>query len=210
VARAGADLVVATLHDGLEYSDVPPSQTRKRLHFLAENGADIVVGHHPHVLEGLEWYNNVPIACSLGDLIATNSLPHIAQANFSRMAMGLYGPQEIRRDPGKFNRGALLTVHISEKKKSIEWHPFRQALNLRPELSSAETKAGDLQRLEKLSAALLDPQDPRHNLADSVYQTAWWSQRDTLGIQELLKLAAKPRWRYVPYGMKWLYRRMSV
>jgi capsule synthesis protein PGA_cap len=209
-ARAGADLVVATLHDGLEYSDVPPSQTRKRLRFLAENGADIVVGHHPHVLEGLEWYNDVPIACSLGDLVATDSLPHIAQGNFSRIAMGLYAPQEIRRDPEKFSRGALFTVHVSGKKKSIEWHPFRQTPNLQPELSSGKAKAEDLRRLERLSAALLDPNDPRHSLADSVYQAAWWSQRDTLGIQELLKLAAKPRWRYVPYGLKWLYRRMSV
>ena len=53
-ARANSDLVIAALHDGLEYSDVPPSCTRARFRFLAENGADIVVGHHPHALQGLE------------------------------------------------------------------------------------------------------------------------------------------------------------
>jgi hypothetical protein len=124
--------------------------------------------------------------------------------------MGLYAPREIRRDPEKFSRGALLTVHVSERKKSIEWHPFRQTPNLRPELSSGKTKAEDVQRLENLGTALLDPNDPRHSLADSVYRIAWWSDRDSLGIRELRKLALKPKWRYIPAGLKWLYRRVSV
>ena len=79
-ARPHADVVIAVLHDGLEYSDVPPSDTRARFRFLAENGADLVVGHHPHVLQGLEWVGNVPVAYSLGDFLFHNSLPHVAHA----------------------------------------------------------------------------------------------------------------------------------
>jgi poly-gamma-glutamate capsule biosynthesis protein CapA/YwtB (metallophosphatase superfamily) len=209
-ARASADFVIAALHDGLEYSDVPPSQTRKRLRFLAENGADIVVGHHPHVLQGVEWRNGVPIAYSLGDFLFDNSLSDVANANFSRMAMGLYAPDEIKRDPGKFGRGALLTVRISDGKKSVEWHPFRQDPNLRPQLSSGKTKLEDLQRLEDLSAALLNENDPRHILADSVAQAAWWKERDSLDMENLFKLALKPKWRYVPAGLKWVYRRLRL
>jgi poly-gamma-glutamate capsule biosynthesis protein CapA/YwtB (metallophosphatase superfamily) len=209
-ARAGADLVIAALHDGLEYSDVPPSQTRKRLRFLAENGADVVVGHHPHVLQGLEWHNNVPIACSLGDFLATNSLPQVARSNFARIAMGLYAPHEIQRDAGKFGRGALLTVHISGGKKSVEWEPFRQDANLRPQLLSGTTRLEDLQRLEVLSDALVNESDPRHHLADSVFETAWWERRDGLKMGHMLKLALRPKWRYFPSGLRWLYRRIRA
>lgn len=208
-ARAGADLVIAALHDGLEYSDVPPSQTKKKFRFLAENGADIVIGHHPHVLQGIEWHRGVPIAYSLGNFLATDSLPHVTKSNFSRMAMGLYAPHEIQRDPGKFGRGALLTVHISEGKKSLEWHPFRQNSKLRPLFSSGETRLEDLQRLDDLSAALLDENDPRHSLVDSVVQAAWWQERDRIGIRQLFKLALTPKWRYLPSGLRWFYRRMK-
>jgi hypothetical protein len=208
-ARAGADLVVAALHDGLEYSDVPPSQTRRRFRFLAENGADVVVGHHPHVLQGIEWHRDVPIAYSLGDFLATDSLPHVAQRNFSRMAMGLYAPHEIRRDPGKFGRGALLTFHISKGKKSVEWHPFRQTAKLRPVLSSGTTRLEDLQRLDDLCAALLDKNEPRHILADSVVQAAWSQAQDRIGLGEIFRLALKPKWRYLPSGFRWFYRRLK-
>lgn len=207
-ARANADLIIATLHDGLEYSDVPPARTRARFRFLAENGADIVVGHHPHVLQGLEWYGRVPIAYSLGDLLFHNSLPHVAERNFSRMAMGRYGLGEVQRDPGKFDRGAVLTVHISGDQKSIQWHPFRQDRNLRPQLSSGEIEVDDLRRLENLSAALLDARDPRHALANAVFEAAWWEGRDNLTMRQLLKLVLRPKWRYVPHGLKWFWRRV--
>jgi poly-gamma-glutamate capsule biosynthesis protein CapA/YwtB (metallophosphatase superfamily) len=208
MARAGADLVIAVLHDGLEYSDVPPAKTRGRFRFLAENGADIVIGHHPHVLQGLEWYGHVLIAYSLGDFLFHNSLAHVAARNFSRIAMGRYAPEEVRRDPGKFSRGAVLTVHILGNKKSTQWHPFRQDPNLRPQLSLGDTKFEDLHRLEGLSTALLNEKDSRHAIADSVFKAAWLEYLDTAGIRQVIRLARKPKWRYLPHGLTWLYRKV--
>jgi poly-gamma-glutamate capsule biosynthesis protein CapA/YwtB (metallophosphatase superfamily) len=207
-ARANADLVLAVLHDGLEYSDVPPTTTRRRFRFLAENGADIVIGHHPHVLQGIEWYGGVPIAYSLGNLLFDSSLPHITQRSLSRMAMGRYASEEVRRDPDKFARGAVLSVRISGARKSVRWQPFRQDSHVRPHLSAGEVEADDLRRLNDLSTALLNPQDPRHKLADAVVKTAWWEDRDSLGMRQLLKLALRPKWRYVPRGLKWFLRRL--
>jgi hypothetical protein len=205
-ARADADLVIATLHDGLEYSDVPPVKTRARFRFLAENGADIVFGHHPHVLQGVEWDGHVPIVYSLGDLLFDNSLPHVAERNFARIAMGRHGQEEVRQDPGKFGRGAVLTVHISGEQKMIQWHPFRQDHHLRPQLSQADAKDEDLRRLKDLSAALLNEKDPRHALADSIVETAYWENRNSLSMRQILTLALRPRWRYVPLGLWWLSR----
>jgi Bacterial capsule synthesis protein PGA_cap len=209
-ARAHADFVIAALHDGLEYSDVPPSDTRARFRFLAENGADLVVGHHPHVLQGLEWVGNVPVAYSLGDFLFHNSLPHVVHRNFARMEMGLYAPGEIERDPDKFSRGALLTVHVSGSRKSVSWHPFRQGADLRPRLCAGDTKVEDLQRLNDLSAALLNKKDFRHALADSVIRTGRRTNLARLGIREVMRLALRPKWRYIPRGLNWLFQRMKL
>jgi len=209
-ARANADLVIAALHDGLEYSDVPPMGTRSRFRFLAENGADIVVGHHPHVLQGLEWHGLTPIAYSLGDFLFHNSLPHVAARNFSRMAFGRLAPEEVRRDPHKFGRGAVLTVQLSNGKKSIQWHPFRQGANLRPQLSLDSRYSEDLHRLEDLSSALLNERDPRHALANEVMAKAQQESWDTLAMREIWRLMLKPKWRYIPRGLEWVSRKINT
>ena len=209
-ARAGADFVIAALHDGLEYSDVPPSETRRRFRFLAENGADLVIGHHPHVLQGLEWIGRVPVAYSLGDFLFHNSLPYVAERNFRRMAMGLYAPEEIKTDPDKFSRGAVLTVEVSSGQKSLEWHPFKQDPDLRPRLCSGDEKLEDLRKLDELSAALLNKEDRRHALADSVMQAVQWDNDNSLRARQLMRLALRPKWRYLPKGMRWLLLRLKV
>jgi Bacterial capsule synthesis protein PGA_cap len=207
-ARSRCDVLVAVLHDGLEYTDVPPKKTRARFRFLAENGADIVVGHHPHVLQGLEWVGRVPVAYSLGDLLFQNSLPHVAKRNFERMALAIRHPEEVRRDPEKFSRGAVLTIEASGGTLSPEWHPFRQA-SLRPRLSSDETLREDTRRLEALSAVLLDTHDSRHRLADQVMEECYKESLAAVQWPELLRLARRPKWRYVPRGMSWLAGRLK-
>lgn len=66
-AKESADLVVCFVHGGCEISFVPPVHWRNRLRQLTELGADIVVGHHPHVVQGVEEYGHALIAYSLGD-----------------------------------------------------------------------------------------------------------------------------------------------
>jgi poly-gamma-glutamate synthesis protein (capsule biosynthesis protein) len=207
-ARAKADIVIAALHDGLEYSDVPPARTRSRFRFLAENGADVVVGHHPHVLQGLEWHDQTPIAYSLGDFLFNNSLPHVAARNFSRMALGRLAPEEVRRDPNKFARGAVLTVQFSQGEKTIQWHPFRQGSDLRPHLCLELIYSEDLSRLEELSAALLNPRDPRHALANEVVEKIQQQAWDRLELKSMGNFMLKPKWRYIPNGLKWLKRKI--
>ena len=116
---------------------------------------------------------------------------------------------KLTRDPDKFSRGALLTVNISGNAKSVRWHPFRQGPDLRPRLCTGDTKVEDLQRLNDLSAALLNKNDFRHALADSVVQTGRRTNLDRLGIREVIRLALKPKWRYVPRGLNWLFQRMK-
>jgi poly-gamma-glutamate synthesis protein (capsule biosynthesis protein) len=63
------DVIVASFHWGYEYQQ-NPSKTQKYLGRLAiRHGARIVLGHHPHVLQGLEFYRGGIIAYSLGNFI---------------------------------------------------------------------------------------------------------------------------------------------
>jgi len=76
------DAIVATLHWGMEHEYYPRPDQLDVAHHLAELGIDIIFGHHPHVLQPMEWYRTkrdperiVPIYYSLGNLVTPFSAP---------------------------------------------------------------------------------------------------------------------------------------
>ncbi|MCP3995371.1 MAG: CapA family protein [bacterium] len=69
-ARAhGADLVVVQLHGGYQFADVSSDYFGKATRASVDAGADLVIGHHPHVLQGFEIYKDTLIAYSLGNFV---------------------------------------------------------------------------------------------------------------------------------------------
>ncbi len=67
--RDTVDFIILSLHWGIEYQHSPSSQQKIIAHKLIDNGADIVIGHHPHVIQEFEFYKNKPIIYSLGNFI---------------------------------------------------------------------------------------------------------------------------------------------
>lgn len=64
---AGAQIIIVNFHWGVE-KEYTPNETQKTLaHLAIDEGADLVIGHHPHVLEGVEKYKGKYIAYSLGN-----------------------------------------------------------------------------------------------------------------------------------------------
>jgi len=64
-----ADLTVVSLHWGEEKKTTPKEYQPLLAHQIIDLGADLVLGHHPHVLQGLEIYKNRLIAYSLGNYV---------------------------------------------------------------------------------------------------------------------------------------------
>ncbi len=70
--RAQADAVVASFHGGIEMDETPSAFVVRSLRALVDAGADVVLGHHPHVLQGVERYRDKFIAYSLGNFMFDN------------------------------------------------------------------------------------------------------------------------------------------
>jgi len=88
-AKAKAAYVVASFHWGIELATSPNEEQRSLAHLAVDSGADLVLGHHPHVVQGLELYKNRLIAYSLGNFVF--SPPREASAK-SVMVLTLLGP----------------------------------------------------------------------------------------------------------------------
>ena len=65
--KAGAQLIIVNFHWGNEREYVPNEIQKELAHLAIDKGADLVIGHHPHVLQGIEKYKDRYIAYSLGN-----------------------------------------------------------------------------------------------------------------------------------------------
>jgi poly-gamma-glutamate synthesis protein (capsule biosynthesis protein) len=69
VARGMADIVVVSFHAGEEYQTAPNDWQTRVYRAAVDAGADLVIGHHPHVVQPVERYRNGWIAYSLGNFV---------------------------------------------------------------------------------------------------------------------------------------------
>jgi hypothetical protein len=67
--RPGVDIILVICHGGVEYIPFPPPYMASAFRRIAEAGADLIIGHHPHVPQGVQICNGVPICYSLGNFV---------------------------------------------------------------------------------------------------------------------------------------------
>ena len=143
-AAKRADVVVATMHGGAEGSDrthVRPGpesylgEDRGDVVAFAraavEAGADLVVGHGPHVVRGLEWYRGRLIAYSLGNASGHGTLS-------TSGVLGVAGLLDVTlRADGTFRRGRLVPLRlVGDGRPTVD--RTREAVRLAAELSGAD------------------------------------------------------------------------
>ncbi len=67
--RDQVDFIIVSLHWGFEYEPLPHSHQIEFAHQLIDNGVDLIIGHHPHVIQGIERYRGKYILYSLGNFL---------------------------------------------------------------------------------------------------------------------------------------------
>ena len=97
------DFVVVNLHWGEELETEPDSNQIVLAHRMIEDGADLIVGHHPHVLQGIERYCGKIIAYSLGNFVfggnsrSANSETAVLKVRFMKDSMEIQAvPVSVR------------------------------------------------------------------------------------------------------------------
>jgi len=68
-AKAKVDVLIVSIHFGDEYKKIHNSRQEYLAHTAIDSGADLIIGHHPHVVEDTEEYKGKPIVYSLGNFI---------------------------------------------------------------------------------------------------------------------------------------------
>lgn len=83
----GADLVIAFVHAGMEYRPAPEPDVVLRFRGLIHAGADAVIGHHPHVPQGVEYVDGRPVVYSLGNFVFKQPRPWTDRALMAELTV---------------------------------------------------------------------------------------------------------------------------
>ncbi|MDD5039555.1 MAG: CapA family protein [Patescibacteria group bacterium] len=67
--KSDVDVVIVSMHAGTEYTLAPSDWQLRFAHAAIDNGAQLVIGHHPHVVEPIEHYKDGYILYSLGNFV---------------------------------------------------------------------------------------------------------------------------------------------
>lgn len=139
--------VVVSIHWGLEYLDYPGPEQLELGRKLVDAGADVIIGHHPHVLQPFEYYKNGLIIYSLGNFlfdlwhpetkptaVALITIPHIGAPTVE------FKPVHIDSDfiPRKANQEQSSAV---KKLLSFGDHDVDSIIKLSPDEYRARYKA---------------------------------------------------------------------
>lgn len=132
--RTGCDFIVASLHWGLEYEFFPTSQQITLAHRIVELGADLILGHHPHVIQPVEYYTPnrdpnriVPIYYSLGNLSNPFETPCTALSLLSliELSKGTLNGQGVTYVQNVTNIPMIQELHGGES-PGIEFRPLSE------------------------------------------------------------------------------------
>jgi poly-gamma-glutamate capsule biosynthesis protein CapA/YwtB (metallophosphatase superfamily) len=127
--KASCDLVVLILHWGMSNSRFPEPWQRKDARKFVNAGADLIVGHHSHVLQGYEKIGNTMVFYNLGNFA------------FAPYHAG----KEYALAPGRQTETVILCWKIMESGNAVSWKPVRlEGLDVKPATNSKIRKLSRL------------------------------------------------------------------
>ena len=116
--EAGCQIVVASFHWGSEYRADFTAEQRSIGRAAIKAGADIVVGHHPHIVQGIERYEDSYILYSVGNLVFGGNVdPDDRDAYAARLTFTVY---EDRCDPPVLT---IVPLRLTALEKGTDYRP---------------------------------------------------------------------------------------
>ena len=120
-----ADVVVVSMHWGDEYKKSPNSSQINIAHQLVDAGADLILGHHPHVLQEIEEYKDGIIAYSLGNFVFDQRKPEtkrsmIFRTKISKKGVSLLPPLLVEIE----NFQPRIIKKIPKKTEEVEFQRY--------------------------------------------------------------------------------------
>jgi len=113
-------LIVVSLHWGEEYLHAPSASQIDFAHQMVDSGATLIIGHHPHVLQGIETYKTGLIAYSLGNFLFDSWQKPTRESAILSCTFTANGISEFKLIPFFIETNYSLSLAEGDKRKILE------------------------------------------------------------------------------------------
>lgn len=118
--KSKSDMVVVNIHWGDEYAENFSDRQKESAHKMIDAGADLIIGHHPHVVQGIEIYKNKAIFYSLGNFIFDQYFDEETQKELAIEAIIRGNDIEFKIFPLISKSSRVYLMEGGEKEKMLE------------------------------------------------------------------------------------------
>jgi poly-gamma-glutamate synthesis protein (capsule biosynthesis protein) len=121
-ARRRADFVVLMMHWGGQGNHLIMRRQRQLARVAVEAGSDVIVGMHPHVLQGIEFIGHVPVLYSIGNFAFASKRPASQECVLVRLKFGSERPVEVGLVPVVISPSGVPNPAEGQQGKEILGH----------------------------------------------------------------------------------------
>jgi poly-gamma-glutamate synthesis protein (capsule biosynthesis protein) len=142
-ARRQADFVVLMIHWGGQGNHLITPRQRRLAAAAAEAGAAVIVGMHPHVLQGAEYFGPVPVLYSIGNFVFPSSRPAARESVLAKLTFRRDGLDQVEVVPVEIRADGAPQVAAGERAEEILDHldGFCRMFNVRVKNGKLERAA---------------------------------------------------------------------
>jgi poly-gamma-glutamate synthesis protein (capsule biosynthesis protein) len=175
--KSKSDYIILIGHGGHEQYHYPSPRIKKLYRFLIDFGADALIGHHPHVVQGYEIYKDKPIFYSIGNFFFPSIEKNIAK-----------------------HEGFVVVLDLLKDKITHAILPYTQCIdNYRVDLMEGEQKSEFLDRLHSLSLTTMNDKELENKWREFL------QKRKEVFISSLFPFNRKIVTRLLKYGLDRLF-----
>lgn len=210
-----ADVIIVICHCGVEYIPFPPPYVAAAFQRIADAGAHLVIGHHPHVPQGVQIYDHSPICYSLGNFVfyQPTDLLYRKQGFMVKAGLAKGGVTYLKLIPYSIQEQGLRLLEDDEKGRFFQklaavssplenfdgiekaWHGFLHYYGVDGLKNEIQTIMENLDKEPPKGAAML------RNRLTTMQHNQHWIDALTKVIQG--DLATSPKWAY-DLAAEWL------
>ena len=123
--RDKVDVILVSMHWGIEYQMVPTSEQQRQAQLLADLGADIIIGTHPHIIQPVTFIDDTLVIYSLGNFISAQSTNNDYNTMVELMSsvdiVKITKGDEVNIELTNLNNELLYNYY----KKGSKWYDFK-------------------------------------------------------------------------------------
>jgi len=132
-ARRRCDALVVVFHGGTELAEEPNETQKSFAHLAVESGADVFIGHHPHVIQPVEVYQGKPILYSLGNFLFVSPTPSTRLTAAVRIRLSARGVEGMDFLPLDTNWGRPIPAAAAQREELVRALDRYGALSAQPQ-----------------------------------------------------------------------------